>query len=43
MRIIALTIAGSDLSGGAGFPVGLKTFDEHGVQAMEEVALNACE
>ncbi len=39
MSIVALTIAGSDPSGGAGIQADLKTFHKHGVYGMSVVTL----
>ena len=39
MTHIALTIAGSDPSGGAGLQADLKTFQQHGVYGMSVVSL----
>ncbi len=39
MRPVALTIAGSDPSGGAGLQADLKTFHQHGVYGMSVVTL----
>lgn len=39
MTVVALTIAGSDPSGGAGLQADLKTFHQHGVYGMSVVTL----
>jgi hydroxymethylpyrimidine/phosphomethylpyrimidine kinase len=39
MAVVALTIAGSDPSGGAGLQADLKTFHQHGVYGMSVVTL----
>jgi hydroxymethylpyrimidine/phosphomethylpyrimidine kinase len=39
MQAVALTIAGSDPSGGAGLQADLKTFHQHGVYGMSVVTL----
>ena len=39
MTCVALTIAGSDPSGGAGLQADLKTFQQHGVYGMTVVTL----
>jgi hydroxymethylpyrimidine/phosphomethylpyrimidine kinase len=39
MTAVALTIAGSDPSGGAGLQADLKTFHQHGVYGMSVVTL----